>query len=163
MEPHELRLWEILQRAGKINHLPEDDLVFAEACLDKPPFQAQANACEILFRCSRSESARCRALDKLQQLCTYAAEEDYVVTLHTLMLYVPLSAFTNMPDLREFAFRSAGSSRWQIRTNAASVLLRITKTGDPDALELLRLLTRDSNSYVSANARNAIQRFGDSV
>jgi len=162
MEPHELRLWEIHRRAGKVGDLPEADLVFAETCLDAPPPQAQANACEILFRCSRSESARSRALDKVEQLCANAAEEDDVVTLLIVMLYLPLSAFSERPSLRELAVKSATSSRWQLRTNAASVLQRIAKTGDADALQLLRLLTSDANSYVSENAQNAIQSLGKS-
>jgi hypothetical protein len=162
MESHELKLWEILHRAGKPGDVSEDDLAFVERCLDLPPPQAQANACEILFRHSKSDAARRRALDTIEQMCAQAAEEDYVITLLIVMLYPPLSAFTEKPSLREFALQCARSNRWQIRTNAASVLQRIAKKGDRSAIELLRLLANDSERYVSDNAKSAIQTLGES-
>lgn len=162
MEAHELRLWEILQRAGKGNEVSEDDLVFAENCLGLPPPEAQANACEILFRCSKSESARSRALDTAEQLCANAAEEDYVVTLLILMLYSPPNTFLEKPTFREFAVKCARSSRWQIRTNAGSVLQRFAQKDD-EALGLLRVLASDSNVYVRENAQNSLRILGKSM
>ncbi len=161
MESHELRLWEIIERIGKGYDVSEDDLPFAETCLDAPEPQAQANACEILFRCSTSESVRCHALDRVEQLCANAAEEDYVVTLLIVMLYPPLSAFSNRTALKDFTVKCARSSRWQIRTNAVSVLQRLARTGDQDAIRLTTSLANDTNSYVRENAQNALQSLGE--
>ena len=163
MTKQELWLWGILRCAAKGNELPEDDLAFAESCLETPPPQAQANACEILFRCSRSEPTRCRALDTVEQLCDKASEEDYVVTILIVMLYIPLDAFSDRPTLREFTFKCGSSNSWQIRTNAVSVLQRVATRGDRNALQLLQYLASDSNRWVSENARNAIHSLGESA
>jgi hypothetical protein len=154
MNPQDLRLWKIVQWAGGGNDLPQEDLAFVEGCLGATEPQTQANACEVLLRCSASQAAKLRAIDTLKQLSLHASEEDYVLTLLIAMLFLPIGVVSGAASLRGFVFRCARSSRWQIRTNAASLLHSLARTGDEDALNLLNVLANDSNDYVRENAPN---------
>lgn len=161
MRPLELRLWEILHRSGKGVELSADDIAFAEQCLDDNAAQIQANACEVLCRYSSSESARRRAVNRIADLCLNFTEEDYAITILTVMLYLSQDTLLNARVLGDFAFKCAYSSRWQIRTNAVSVLHRFVKIGNTDALNLIKTLSNDPNNYVRANAQHVLQRIGE--
>ena len=149
------RLWEILGRAQRGETVSADDLSFAESCLDEADPMTQTNACTIIFRCSKSRSAKSRALDIVEKLCANPSEEGYVLGLLILMSFVPSSALEREDGpLPEFLARCARSSRTGIRVNA-SVALRSLR--GPEAISLLKLLTKDSDSCVRENARTMLK------
>ena len=160
MKTRDLRLWEILQRAEKGNALSTDDLSFAESRLDDPDPRSQTHACTIIFRCSKSSSSKSRALDTIERLCAKPVDENYTMRLLIAMMYVPLSALKKGTSLRECVVESAGSNQVGIRTNVSFVLGRLAKSGDSEAIGLLRLLTKDSDNYVKENAQITLRQLG---
>jgi hypothetical protein len=153
------RLWEITEKAGHSIPLSADELGFAESCLTAPDSGVRANACEVIFRASESPQAKSLALNELEHLCRNTSEEDYAVTLLNVLLYVSLDDIVTRAPLRGFVFRSASSTRWPIRTNAVSVLERLARTGDREALRKIEHLAEDDDdNYVQTNARNSLGR-----
>jgi hypothetical protein len=152
------RLSIILDKASQRIDLSENDVEFVNACLSSASQDDQAVACEVVFRSSPSHSLRQHALETLEKLSTAGGEADHVITLLLAMLFVPAQALSERPPIRTFLMTCAHSKRWQIRTNAVSVLERLAHTGDGEALTLIKTMAKDENEYVSANSESSLSR-----
>ena len=158
MRPSSRELWKLLHNASQGCDLSKEEIKVAASYLDNARPGALANACEIIYRSSRSTLLRRRALDTLEKLCRAGGEGEYVVTMLTAMLFVPVKTLSERRSIKEFLTRCGASRRWQIRVNAINVLERLAHAGDSKALDSIRVLTGDKNEYVRGNSLNSMSR-----
>ena len=97
MESDSSRLWDILSKASQDVELEEGEIRFAVNSLSGPSIGDRAYACEVLFRAAPSQLMKQQALNTLEELCNTDVEGEHVMTMMTVMLFIPLSALDRPP------------------------------------------------------------------